>query len=181
MATGSRPNNNAAELDAFYTDPDPWGYYTNPEDAKRRALLLASLPKREYGATLDIGCGNGFITTQLPGERVTGVDISESAIKHARRNGDSRMSFLAADLFALRPEAIGTFDLVVVTGVLYPQYIGKARVLAQMIVGALLRPGGVLASVHIESWYTSRFPYLLATQTSYPYREYNHLLEIYFR
>ena len=171
----------AAALDAFYATEDPWGYYINPEDAKRRAVLLAELPRRDYGTVLEVGCGNGFITRALPGERVLGVDISERAIRYARRHADERVSFEACDLFQLDPEVIGSFDLVVVAGVLYPQYVGTATALARLLIDRLLAREGVLASVHIEAWYRTRFPYLLAKQVTYPYREYSHLLEIYFK
>jgi SAM-dependent methyltransferase len=171
----------AATLDTFYSTDDPWGYHTNAEDAKRRAVLLAELPKRDYTATLDIGCGNGFVTSQLPGKRILGVDISAKAIGHARRHEDARLSFTRADLFELDVTKMGTFDLIVVTGLFYTQYIGKACILAQTLIDRLLAPGGVLASVHIAEWYTARFPYLLAKQITYPYREFTHVMEIYFK
>lgn len=171
----------AAELDQWYAESDPWHYYDNPEDTKRRAVLLGELPRRDYAATLDLGCGNGFLTNDLPGKNVVGIDISRRAIEHAQRHASERVRFLASDLFALSPSKVGTFDLVVITGVLYPQYIGQAVLLAQVIVDRLLNPGGVLASVHIESWYKARFPYLLAKQLTYPYREFTHLLEIYLK
>ena len=171
----------AAALDTFYSDPDPWGYHSNSEDAKRRDVMLAAIPKRKYAATLDIGCGNGFITAHLPGEKVIGVDISQKAVEYARRTATERTTYLAADLFQLRADTLGTFDLIIVTGVFYPQYIAKAQVLAQLIVDQLLQSDGVLVTVHIDAWYRTRFPYLLGSQLTYPYREFTHLLEIYFK
>jgi len=171
----------AEKLDAFYSNEDPWGYRTNTEDAKRRAVLLAELPRRNYTATLDIGCGNGFVTMHLPGQKVLGIDLSSKAIEHARRQEDGRVSFVPMNLFDLDPGKIGRFDLVVITGVLYSQYIGKASLLAQTLIDRVLSEDGILASVHIDDWYQVRFPYLLAKQISYPYREYTHLLELYYK
>jgi hypothetical protein len=51
----------------------------------------------------------------------------------------------------------------------------------QTLIDRLLATNGILAAVHIEDWYQVRFPYLLAKRVLYPYREYTHLLEIYYK
>ena len=55
------------DLDKWYGQADPWGYESNPDDLKRKALLLSELPVKDYQRVLDIGCGHGFITRDLPG------------------------------------------------------------------------------------------------------------------
>jgi predicted TPR repeat methyltransferase len=168
-----------ADLEAFHCQPDPWGYEEHPDDAKRRSVLLAELPARPYRHTLDVGCGQGFVTRALPGEDVVGVDVSAEAITHARRQQRDGLRFLQADLFSL-PEVLGgSFDLIVLTGVLYPQYVGRAHTLVYRIVDHLLSEDGILASVHIDAWYAARFPYLLLRTHLYPYREFLHRLELY--
>ena len=57
------------ELEDWYAKPDQWGYFTNPEDSKRRDLLLSMFDcGYYYQRALDVGCGEGFITQQIPFE-----------------------------------------------------------------------------------------------------------------
>jgi len=170
------------ELEKWWESPDPWGYENNPDDLNRRAMLLSVLPKKHYQKVLDIGCGNGFVTTRLPGKEIIGVDISANAIRHAKdRSKDfAHIQYLQHSIFDL-PELgwSDSFDLIVITGVLYPQYIGKSEKLAYMIFDDLLKKNGHLVSCHIEEWYHSRFPYITLEREYYPYREYVHILEAY--
>lgn len=71
------------------------------------------------------------------------------------------------------------FDLIVITGILYPQYIGEGFLLASSIIDDLLMPGGHLVSAHIMEWYKFKFPYITISREYYQYREYTHVLEVY--
>lgn len=172
------------ELDEFYGKADPWGYEDNLSDKNRKAILLGELsrlpkPKR----VLDIGCGHGYITRDLPGEDIIGVDLSDEAIKQANKlSPKSNCSYITADMFDLSRKFLKSpkgFDLIIITGVLYPQYIGRSRTVIYSIVDDLLTDGGIVVSVHIGNWYTSRFPYTLIKNLTYDYREYQHYLEVY--
>lgn len=172
-----------SDLERFYEVEDPWGYEVHPDDQTRKSVLLDHLRRLDPPEkVIDIGCGHGFVTRDLPGGSVLGVDVSVNAIRQATRsNFDARCSYEAADLLDLPPEVtrVGPFNLVVITGVLYPQYVGKALTTVYRIVDRLLAPSGYLASVHIGPWYRARFPYVLCESTQYPYREMHHVLEIY--
>jgi predicted TPR repeat methyltransferase len=172
------------EIEAWWENPDPWQYENNPDDINRRAMLLSVLPARQYQKVLDIGCGNGFVTERLPGKKIIGIDVSENALCHARKNAKAKkhITYLHHSFFDL--PHLGwedSFDLVIVTGVLYPQYIGKSEMLTYLIVDSLLKKSGHLVSCHIDEWYTCRFPYTTLTREYYPYREYNHILEVYVK
>lgn len=171
------------ELEQWHRKKDPWGYASSDEDAKRKHLLLSEIPEGKYKRVLDIGCGQGFVTVDLPGERVVGVDISKNAIKHAEKytNNSKRFRFVVSDLFELEEKIVGKFDLIVITGVIYPQYTGKANSLVYTIVDSLLEEGGVLVCVHIDEWYTARFPFLQINESYYKYREYIHKIETYVK
>jgi SAM-dependent methyltransferase len=176
----------ARELDRFYQSPDPWDYQSTPDDTKRRERLSALLPARPFAKALDIGCGNGFVTATLPAASVLGVDLSPEAIKWATARAlelkqQDRVQFLARSLFALNPVDLGTFDLIVITGVLYPQYIGNSAPLVIEIIDGLLEKNGVLASCQIDAWSSLRFPYTYLDKSYYPYREYIHRLEIFVK
>ena len=172
------------ELNCFYSEQDPWRYADHPDDVRRKTKLLSLIPPRQFERTLDIGCGNGFLTFDLPGKAVIGVDLSSSAIAWANRTRDmrddaARFSFVAASLFDLDSTRLGLLDLIVITGVLYPQYIGRTSSLVRQRIDGLLEEGGILVSCHIDEWCPPRFPYTALDVELYPYRDHTHRLEIY--
>ncbi len=168
------------ELERWYEKPDPWHYEANPEDLNRRAMLLAVLPKREYESVLDIGCGDGFITKRLPGRRITGIDVSANAVRWAQLQAAPHITYVQHSLFDIPElEWEEKFDLVVATGVFYPQYLAQSTKLVYEIIDQILRPGGILVSAHILEWYTARFPYITLHREYYSYRDYTHILEVY--
>jgi len=173
------------ELEKWWeSDPDPWKYENDPADIKRRNILMSLIPEKEYERVLDIGCGNGFITLELPGKSVLGIDISENAIKHAKRRAGNqkRIEFRRASLFDIPFfEKQETYDLIVITGVLYPQYIGESKLLVYSIIDDILRPGGFLLCCHIAEWYSLKFPFYLVKNEFYPYKEYTHIYELYMK
>ncbi|NIP29571.1 MAG: methyltransferase domain-containing protein [Candidatus Dadabacteria bacterium] len=170
------------ELDSWYSQPDPWGYETNPEDLNRCAMLLSVLPQKRFSRILDIGCGNGFVTQRLPGDTIIGVDISENAVKYAQARNLPNVDFQRLSIFDLPEKGwYQYFDLIVISGVLYPQYIGKGHLLVYTIIDDLLKQGGHLACAHILEWYNCRFPYITLTREYYSYREFSHILEIYLK
>jgi 2-polyprenyl-3-methyl-5-hydroxy-6-metoxy-1,4-benzoquinol methylase len=168
------------ELNEFHKNKDPWGYKNNPDDKKRLEILLSEIPNKEYKNVLDIGCGQGFITSNLPGENIIGVDISEAAITNANSNNTkAHITFKNGSIFEINKLISKKFDLIIITGVLYPQYIGKASSLIYKIIDELLEHNGIFISVHINEWYTCQFPFLKLKEHYYSYRNYNHKLEIY--
>jgi predicted TPR repeat methyltransferase len=175
------PMQTSNEIEDWYKQHDPWGYESNPADARRRSILLSELPSGRYQRVLDIGCGEGFMTQSLPGNEVLGIDVSARAIERARRLEDQHLKFAQCSIFDAEKLGDLPFDLIVMTGVLYEQYIGRALPLVYRILDQLLADDGVLISVHIDAWYRARFPYLLLHEHFYPYREYTHRLEIYVK
>jgi 2-polyprenyl-3-methyl-5-hydroxy-6-metoxy-1,4-benzoquinol methylase len=170
-----------AELESWHCNPDPWGYETHPDDAVRKQMLLSELPRREYALVLDIGCGQGFMTRDLPGRLVTGIDLSAEAIAKASQLKSDRLVFRQESIFDLSAPPSSLYDLIVITGVLYTHYIGHAQTLVYRIIDSQLADNGILACVHIDQWYTARFPYLMIKERLYAYREFTHRLEVYVK
>jgi trans-aconitate methyltransferase len=103
------------ELEDWYAKPDQWGYFTNPEDEKRRTLLLSMLDcGYYYERALDVGCGEGYITEKIPAHTIHGLDLATNALARLPKNV----------IPVQKPH--GQYDLVVSTGTLYAQYDHKA-------------------------------------------------------
>ncbi len=169
-------------LDIFHKNEDPWGYESNNEDLSRKEILLRHIPANNYKNVLDIGCGQGFITKDLPGENIWGIDISEKAIDFANKNKQSnRINFKQGSIFEVDKLFDIEFNLLIITGVLYPQYIGNSSSLIYLLIDKILEKKGVLISVHINEWYKCQFPYIKTMQHFYMYREFIHNFEIYHK
>ena len=97
------------ELEHWYAVADPWLYKQTPEDEIRKNLILDFLPLN-YQRALDVGCGEGFVTTDLPAIEIHGIEISDNAARRLPWNVKRVHS----------PE--GLYDLVMTTGTLYQQY-----------------------------------------------------------
>lgn len=169
------------ELDKFYHQPDPWKYENTPDDKKRKEIILSEIPEKPYHNVLDIGCGHGFITRDLPGDNILGVDISANAIKQAKIHETIRHKYIQSSIFDLPAKTQNKYDLICITGVLYPQYIGYSHNLIYLILDRLLVNDGILVCCHIDEWYRSRFPYLMLEYYLFGYREYTQRLEIYIK
>ena len=175
----------SADLDKFFSSADPWGYQNHPDDRRRVQHILSALSNLSFSRVLDIGCGGGHLTLKLPPGDIIGTDISPAAIEwatqKARTMGRNDVSFKVCNVFDLADFEPSSFDLIIVTGVLYRQYIGHAFIEASEQIMRLLKPGGHLIQAHIEAWFSHAFPMARVSKTTYPYRDYIHLLEVYRR
>jgi len=171
------------ELENFHENSDPWGYNTNSSDQIRKEILLNEISKDKFLNILDIGCGQGFITTNLKGDKVIGVDISNEAIRKAKLNNKSEnIEFVQGSIYDLNSLfEPNSFDLIIITGVLYKQYIGSSSSLIYQIIDNLLLKKGKLITVHIDEWKLCSFPYRKVKVLKYAYREFIHNLEIYYK
>jgi 2-polyprenyl-3-methyl-5-hydroxy-6-metoxy-1,4-benzoquinol methylase len=175
------------ELEQIYQEDNSWHYETTPDDIRRKAILLSELPSRSYQTVLNIGCGSGFISRDLPGKSILGVDVSANAISQANSwlqkspVVDKQIQFLQSSIFDLPNCLDSTYDLIVITGVLYPQYIGESKTLIYQIIDRLLKKDGILLNCHINDWLTARFPYLLLESHFFSYGEYTQRLEVYVK
>lgn len=105
------------EIERFYNKEDPWGFETNPDDAKRKEIIIEKckhfcherMNKEVYENALEIGAGEGWITKDLPAKNVYGYEISDLA--------KSRWPSNVLDF-----DQNIKYDLIIAPGVLYPQY-----------------------------------------------------------
>lgn len=107
--------------DIYARHDDPWGFDSRWYEERKRAVLLAALPRRRYRTTFEAGCSTGALTVELAerSDRVLAVDLAVAALDRARRrmpdneNVELRRGTLPDDWPA------GEFDLVVLSEVAY--------------------------------------------------------------
>jgi SAM-dependent methyltransferase len=106
-------------------------------------------PTGRPAEVLDAGCGSGGTTAWLGRwGRVTGLDLSDDALRLARQRGLSRL--VRASIEAL-PFPDRSFDLLTSFDVLYHLQVGDdRRALAEF--SRVLRPGGIAIRVAAHDW-----------------------------
>ena len=156
-AARDRPERNRRRVDREFAAPDPWDYATSAREQAgfrhQTAVLDRVRRDRALGDVLEVGCAEGFFTEVLATrcERLLAVDLSPAALERARRRRDwsGAVEFAQWDL---RGDPLpGTFDMIVVAGVLEyfyrPSLLNRAR---DKLVGGL-REGGLLFVVTTRS------------------------------
>lgn len=99
-----------AEIVAGYEKPDPWGYQTNPADQVRKDIILETAKRYgPYKRAIDLCCGEGWITKDLPAYEISGWELSVEARRRFPIN-------------VLDVDPRGKYDLIVLTGALYDHY-----------------------------------------------------------
>ncbi|MBZ4487538.1 PIG-L family deacetylase [Microbacterium sp. cx-55] len=127
----ARPERTVADFEEFHSrHDDPWGLDTRWYERRKRALLLASLPRERFSRALELGCASGA-TTRALAERaasVVAVDASETALARARARGVPE-----GVRYALHPLPeewpTGSYDLIVVSELAYywsPERLARA-------------------------------------------------------
>lgn len=138
--------------DLYAGGRDPWdggSWY----EQRKRAAVLALLPRRRYRSAVEPGCGAGELTVELAGrcDLLRSSDPAPEAVTAARARTRALMDVEVAE--AALPGAIGTdpVDLVVLSEVLY--YLDDATVAATLDrVADVLEPGGDVVAVHWRGW-----------------------------
>ncbi len=102
-----------------------------PETEILVEAVINSVNKEDELRIMDIGSGSGNISiaiaVNLPNAFVTGIEISESAIKVAEENLkkydlNKRVSFLNYDILSVNRDELSDFDIIVSN----PPYVSKA-------------------------------------------------------
>jgi SAM-dependent methyltransferase len=128
---------------------DPWSLASRWYERRKYAITVAALPRERYARGLEVGCSVGVLTEMLAEscEALLALDIAASAVRSAA----ARTAALPQVHVEQRrlPEAWpgGTFDLIVLSEVLYYLSAGDAAGLLKRAAEAL-EPAGTLVVVH---------------------------------
>lgn len=171
------------ELETFYSQPDPWNIQNNRHDIHRKNIIISVCElfgKKfnpiigRFARALDIGCGEGWITSELPASVIHGLELSEQA-----------RSRIPCDVGRI-VEPVGTYDLVTSFGTMYAQYDWQ-RFLSQMASHGTR----IIVTCNIAEWEVEAFrsqtgmaSFLFGKQifsAEFPYREWTQKLRVFER
>jgi LmbE family N-acetylglucosaminyl deacetylase len=129
--------------------PDPWGLTDRWYEQRKRALLIASLPRPRYRHAFEPGCSIGA-TTELLAERceqVLALDPVPIAVRQCRERTASHPGVRVRRGAVPEDWPDGNFDLVVLSELGYYCAEPELRTLARR-AGECLAADGALAAVH---------------------------------
>lgn len=108
-------------FDALWDKGDPWDIETAEITRRAHERQIALLGGRRYGRALEIGCGAGVFTTRLAAvaDSTLALDVSASAIAHARARALGRVEFRVANVMEFDPHVDGPWDLIVMAETIY--------------------------------------------------------------
>lgn len=125
---------------------------TRPTGGRASAALIRFAEKRKPGLALDLGCARGddAIWLARQGWTVTGVDVSETALRTARTSAEAaglvdRTRFVRHDLGASFPD--GMYDLVSAMFLQSPIEFGRVHALRRAAASVAL-DGLLLIATH---------------------------------
>ena len=146
---------NPAPADRAYFDQlyangqDPYGVHARWYEARKRAVLLASLPRRRYRHAYEPGCGAAALTLELAArcDRLLASDFSASAVAAARIRvqGLPHVTVAQQTLPDGWPQAQGPFDLIVLSELGYFMEAGAWQAVARASQASLADGGDLVA------------------------------------
>lgn len=141
-----------AAFEQMYADSaDPYGVRSRWYEARKRAILLAALPRAGYGLAFEPACGVGELTHELAPrcDELLASDFSDRAVVAAR---DRTREFAHVQITRQAlpeewPRPPGGFDLIVLSEL---GYFLDSRDMARVAqcCGETLGPGGTLVACH---------------------------------
>lgn len=156
----------SAAFDQLYrSGEDPYGVHSRWYEARKRAILLAALPRARYGRAFEPACGIGVLTRELAlrCDHVLASDFSARAVA-ATYEGTRDLPNVDVMQQAVPdqwPQMPGGFDLIVLSELGYFLSARDMAGVAQRCAQSL-SPGGTLLACHWKPDFDER---RLTTQT----------------
>ncbi|ACK52481.1 Methyltransferase type 12 [Methylocella silvestris BL2] len=137
-------------FDKLYAEArDPWRFESSAYELAKYEATLEALPIPIYPSALEVGCSIGVFTERLARRcgRLLAIDCAEQALDSARQRCANLPNVEFAQIAAPEQWPAGSFDLVVLSEVVY--YFAPAMLdLLVQRVKASIRPGGHIILVH---------------------------------
>jgi SAM-dependent methyltransferase len=140
----------ASYFENLYTaNPDPWKFATSGYEQAKYDATLAALPRSHYQRGLEVGCSIGVFTAQLAAycKQLVAIDISEVALSRAQMRCRSIANAHFERIAVPLHWPTGTFDLMVLSEVIYYLDIKDVIRLARRVQSSI-RSNGHAILVH---------------------------------
>ncbi|MBP0600644.1 methyltransferase domain-containing protein [Herbaspirillum sp. LeCh32-8] len=129
---------------------DPWHTIDSWYEQRKRAILLAALPKPRFSSVYEPGCGNGALTVALAArcDRLLASDFCDEAVRLTRErvNAHRHVQVSRESLPEQWPASGGAaFDLIVLSELGYYLDDEQLRATVSLCVASLLPAGHLLA------------------------------------
>jgi SAM-dependent methyltransferase len=133
----------------YATDPDPFQYATSPYEKRKYAATIAALPRARFRRGFEPGCSIGVLTQKLAARcaRLLAVDISDTSLAAARKRCRDMRNVRFRRMLVPDEWPVETFDLIVLSEVLYYQSAPDQRRTVNRTLRSL-RVDGVVVLVH---------------------------------
>lgn len=128
----------------YRSDIDPWRFRSSDYERLKYQATIGALGRPQYASALEVGCSIGVLTSLLAPrcDAVIAIDASATAIAAAREadvaNTDFRVGMLPRDFPS------GSFDLIMLSEVLYYFVEPDLRRVAAQCAGALRADGEIV-------------------------------------
>ena len=145
--SGRRASFDAGYFEALYAGSrDPWDFRSSSYERDKYAATLAILPQARYASALEVGCSIGVFTRRLAErcDAVLALDTSSTALAEAKRDCADLANVSFREAFVPQDFPAGTFDLVVLSEVLYFLSATDVGALAERSLEALTEDGEVV-------------------------------------
>jgi 2-polyprenyl-3-methyl-5-hydroxy-6-metoxy-1,4-benzoquinol methylase len=128
----------------YKADIDPWQFRTSDYERDKYRATLGSLTKDSYASALEVGCSIGVLTQLLSRRCINllAIDASATAIEAAKATNEPKVTFRIANLPGEFPS--GTFDLIVLSEVLYYFSASDLERVARLCTNAISRDGEIV-------------------------------------
>ncbi|WNI27675.1 SAM-dependent methyltransferase [Streptomyces sp. ITFR-6] len=133
----------------YTTASDPWDLAGRWYEQRKYAMTMAALPRRRYRRAFEPGCSVGVLTRLLSErcDEVVAADRVPQAVAEAAARNHDRPRVQVGQLVVPDQWPAGTFDLVVLSELLYYFDEPQLRAVLDRTAGCL-EPGGTLVTVH---------------------------------
>jgi SAM-dependent methyltransferase len=128
------------------------------QTAREAQFLVRRLPQPKFTRVLDVCCGTGRHAAMLVerGYDVTGIDVNDRAIAHARQATGGRATFLAHDMRRI-DDLDGSFDAVVLLWQSFGQFDDATNTdILRQIAQKLMSGGRFVLDIYHRGFFETR-------------------------
>ncbi|MBB3004585.1 SAM-dependent methyltransferase [Paraburkholderia tropica] len=143
----TRRDEDAARFDAaFQLDSDPWRYRTSWYEARKRALMVAALPRAKYRRGFEPACATGELSALLADrcDELLCADFAPRAVSLTRQRLDDWPAAQVETRAMPQDWPAGRFDLIVISEFAYYLDEARCRALARLACSSLDADGALL-------------------------------------